>query len=188
MKKQKAIRRTLTIVTVVEIICVLAFAGYKIFSLTRTTRNLNRATQTLQQKIELAATYNDLETELSKTNAEISTYKNTFFDDDTLLLFLRNLSDNALKFGVYIDSVSFGGLTPATDSTPPILTLPVSLTVTCDSRGLSNFLTYLETYKNYIVEESVAFSSTSKSGTSINMKIYVQTADSEKWSYTGGKP
>jgi Tfp pilus assembly protein PilO len=188
MKNQKSIRKTLTIVVVVEIVCVLAFAGYKVFSLTRTTMNLNRETQTLQQKIELAATYNDLETELSKTNADIATFKNTFFDDDTLLLFLRNLSDNALKFGVYINSVSFGGLTPAADSTPPILTLPVSLTVACDSKGLSNFLTYLETYKNYIVEDSVSFSTTAKSGTSINMKLYVQTSSSEKWSYMGGEP
>lgn len=188
MKNQKAIRRTLTILAVVEMVCVLVFAGYEFFSLTVTTGNLNRETQTLQQKIELAATYNDLETELSKTNADIVTFKNTFFDDDTLLLFLRNLSDNALKFGVYINSVSFGGLVPVVDSTPPVLALPVSLTVVCDSKGLSNFLTYLETYKNYIVEDSVAFSSTAKSGTSINMKLYVQTASSEKWSYMGGKP
>lgn len=188
MKNQKVIRRSLTILAVAEIICVLAFAGYKIFSLTRITRELNRATQTLQQKIELAATYNDLETELSKTNADIATYRNTFFDDDILLLFLRNLSDNALKFGVYINGVNFGELTPESNSTPPISNLPISLMLTCDSRGLSNFLTYLETYKNYIVEDSVAFSSTSKSGTSINMKIYVQTESINKWSYMGGKP
>ena len=105
-----------------------------------------------------------------------------------MLNFLKGLSSDALKFGIDINTISFGNLTTVQDTAPPLKALPISLNISSGYDNLANFLKSLETYNHYIVENSVSYSATGKANTGINITFYIRTASVERWSYEDGNP
>jgi len=190
MRKKNKIRfiNVFILIAIIEIVGVVGFLGFNMFTLTKDIKKLNSETLILHQKIDSANTVESLKTDLSKTNASINDIEAMFFDDKSLLNFLKGLSSDALKFGIDINTISFGNLTTVQDTAPPLKALPISLNISSGYDNLANFLKSLETYNHYIVENSVSYSATGIANTGINITFYIRTASVERWSYEDGNP
>ncbi|MGB9695483.1 MAG: hypothetical protein ACPLZB_05835 [Caldisericaceae bacterium] len=186
-KKIKAVNLFI-IVAVIEMVGITGFVGFKVFGLSKNIRKLNDENVVLHQKIESANTIESLKSDLATTNDNFAKTTAFFFDDNSLLAFLKALSNNASKYGISVNSVSFGNIGIALDANPPIKTLPVTLQISSSYDGLDNFLKYLETFNKYIIENSVSFTSGEKANTSVSITFYVITQSTDRWTYTGEVP
>jgi len=190
MRKSKKIKtiNIFLIIVIIEIVGVIGFLGFNVFTLTKNIKKLDNATIILHQKIDNANTIESLKADLSKTNASINDIEAMFFDDKSLLNFLKGLSSDALKFGIDINTISFGNIITVQDTAPSLKALPISLNVSSGYDNLANFLKFLETHNRYIVENSVSYSTGEKANTSINITFYVRTASVDRWTYKGDMP
>ena len=197
MAKNKKINNLVIFFTVaiVEMILVGSFFGYKTYLIISNMKTLNRETTVLKQKTASASVAIDLEKENEKTLQEIKELKNRFFDDKSLLYFLKDFSVVANRYSISINSMSFGKLEKVSDTEPSIKGLPVNMSVSGSYDNLIKFISYLERYKHFVVIGDLSISNVSQiksqlgrkaNNISISFIFYVQTSSEGSWSY-GGK-
>lgn len=197
MAKNKKINKLVIFFTIaiVEMILVAGFFGYKTYLIIDNMKALNRETVVLKQKTAEASVAVDLKKENEKTLAEAKELKDRFFDDTSLLYFLKDFSVVANKYNISINNISFGKLKEVADTTPPIKGLPVNMSMSGSYDNLIKFLSYLEKYKHFVVPGSLSVSNVSQiksqlvrktNNISVSFVLYVQTPSEGVWSY-GGK-
>jgi Tfp pilus assembly protein PilO len=203
MKRNKKIKKLGVFFTIVilEMILVAGFIGYKGYLIGKNTKLLHSKTKVLEEKTTLALVANNLENQKKEKETLIENDKKAFFDDMSLMKFLRNLYNTALVYNLSINSISFNKLQDAANTNPPIKILPINLSITFDDYdNIVKFLAYLEKNKfslkpDYIsisnssqLKESLPSVRKSSAASSISITIYVQTNSTEEWSYmSGGK-
>ncbi len=178
-------------VAIVEMVLVAGFFGYKTYLFIGNMKILNKETVVLKQKTANAAVAVDIERENEKVVQEMSGLKDKFFDDTSLLYFLKDFATIASAYGISINSIGFGGLQKVADTVPPIKGLPVNMSISGSFDSLIKFLSYLEKYKYFVVPENLSAGGISETGRkargmSISLTFYVQTLSKGAWSY-GGK-
>ncbi len=194
MKKSNKLKIFFT-VSIVEMLVVAIFFGYIFYELASKSKELHKKTVILQQKTELAQVANDLENQKLQIEKQIIIEKGKFFNDNSLMSFLKNLSDIASAYGLSLDGISFGKLKQEASLNPPVMLLPVSVSLSGNSYdGFVKFLAYLERQGYSIKANSVSVLpgarnlNNRKSGGNVSASfvIYVETFSENKWSY-GGK-
>jgi len=184
MKGKVSKARIFVAVIIIEIVAVLgiaAFSGYTIFKNIRTTDKIGIE---VKQKLELVQTISSLQKEISDTTSSISNERKVFFDDDTLMRFLKDIYNTAKQKGVVIEEVKFGMLGTAASLNPPVKTLPISLSVSGSYKNLQNFLYFLESFSKTISISRLSFSSSGVSS-QIECVFGVITNSPEQWIYKG---
>ncbi len=196
MKRNSKKLKIFFIVSIVEMLIVAIFMGYIVYKIVSVSKTLHRETAVLQQKTELATIANDLENEKAKTEEKINALKGRVFTDESFMNFLQNLDDISGSYGLTVEHISFGQLTPAADVNPPVMLLPVSVSITGESyEGVVKFLHYLEKQGYAIKPNTISMtispsrnsSSLKQAGSNVNISfsVYVETQSKEKWSYGG---
>ncbi len=193
MKKNNKLKIFFT-VSIIEILVVAVFFSYIFYGLMSKSKELHKKTVILQQKTALATIANDLENQKLQVEKEITAEKGKFFNDESLMSFLKNLSDIAHTYGLSLDDISFGGLKQEAGTNPPVMLLPISVSFSGNSYdGFVKFLSYLEKQGYPIKANSVSILTRSdssknhkpKGNVSASFVIYVETQSKEKWSYIG---
>ncbi len=201
MKRNKKINKLAVFFTIsiLEIVSVAGFIGYKSYLIGENVKTLHKETATLQEKTALAQVANDLEQQVSEKESEIEKDKKLFFEDVSLMNFLKNLYGTASVYNLSVNSISFGGLKDAVNTNLSIKMLPVSLSIVGNKYDdIVNFLSFLEK-KGYSVKPNAIsirnsreikkpLSAGGKAGAavSLSLTIYVQTNSTGGWSYQGG--
>ena len=193
MKKSNKLKIFFTL-AIIEMLVVASYFGYMGYGIITKSKELHKQTTILQEKTALAQVSNDLREQKLQLEKKIEEAKLGFFDDESLMAFLKSFNSIANAYGLTINSISFSGLTVGANVKPPIMLLPISVSITGNSYdGFVNFLSYLEKKGYTIKPNTVSVSSTISSmrstpkakGTSISASftIYVQTTSTGKWSY-----
>ncbi len=198
MKKNSKLKIFFTF-AIVEMLIICIFSGYFVYEITVKSKRLHRQTIVLQQKTELAKVANDLEEQKAETEEKIESVKKSFFNDVSFMEFLKDLSKISSAYGLTLNRVSFGRLKVAAKVTPPVMILPVSLSMSgYDYNGLVKFISYLEKQKYSIKPDTIAvtvISSRNKSKAAkqraaevnISFSVYIETQSNERWAYEGGR-
>ncbi|MEF3244493.1 MAG: hypothetical protein K6343_00705 [Caldisericaceae bacterium] len=181
-KDQKSKIRFFIIVVIVEIILVISIISYLGILLTKKSGELSAKTQELQDLVQSVHTIETLKNENEKENENLTNLKSKFFNDDSLLTFLKNFCNKANIYNLEIFTMEFGTLSPVVDTSPPLKKLPVSISMRGSYRSLTNFLKYLESNKEHIEEIDLNFSNDT---VLLNMVFYVQTNSLDRWVYEG---
>ncbi len=181
-KNQKSKTRVFITIAIVEIVLVISFISYLGILLTKKAGELNAKTQELQNLVQSVHTIETLKNENEKENENLTNLKSKFFNDDSLLTFLKNFCNKANDYNIEISTIEFGTLSPVLDSTPPLKKLPVSISMRGSYRNLTNFLKYLESNKEHIEEIDLNFSNET---VQMNIVFYVQTNSLDRWVYEG---
>ncbi len=202
MKKSKKANKLVIFFTIaiLEMAAVGGFIGYKSYLIGKNVKILHKKTAVLAEKTALAQVANDLEIQKTEKETAIEKNKKLFFNDISLMDFLKNLYGTASVYNLSINSISFSNLSDAASTNPPIKLLPVNLSISgTQYNDIINFLAFLEK-KGYSLKPNTTSINTSSrikdislSGTksrtaiSLSFTVYVQTNSSGGWSYKGGK-
>ena len=198
MKKSNKLKIFFTL-AIIEMLVVASYFGYMGYEIITKSKELHKQTTILQEKTAFAQVSNDLKEQKLQLEKKIEEAKLGFFDDKSLMKFLKSFNSIANTYGLRINSISFSRLSTGANVKPPIMLLPISVSITGSSYdGFVNFLTYLEKKGYTITPNTVSISSAVSSiqntakarGTSVNASftIYVQTASTGKWSYKVNNP
>ncbi|MGC9172336.1 hypothetical protein [Caldisericum sp.] len=182
MKKKVKFTKIFIIFVVIEVICVLVYAGYLTFNLAYKSRQLSLKTAELQQYVATSTTIEVLKNQIKSGNKSMSDIQSSFFNDDTLLSFFKDFYDVCKSNGVELRRITFSNLTTVLDSKPSLKTLPVQINFSSDYRSVINLLDYLEKYKMHIKE--VNLSIIRNDGT-LNLVFYIFTNSEVRWVYEG---
>lgn len=181
-KDQKSKTRVFITIAVVEIVLVVLAISYLGILLTKKAGELNAKTQELQNLVQSVNTIESLKSEIKSEDENLTKLKSKFFNDESLLSFLKTFCSKANSYNIEIFTMEFGTLSPVLDTSFPLKKLPVSISMRGSYRNLTNLLKYLETNKEHIEEINLNFSNET---VLINIVFYVQTNSLDRWVYEG---
>ena len=199
MKKNEKVNKLAVFFTIsiLEIASVAGLFVYKGYLIGKKSEVLHSETKILQEKTAIAQVANDLEKQKIEKENKIKQAQAAFFTDQSLMDFLKELSDITGAYNLYINSISFGGLKNMANTTPPIQLLPINISIAGKNYDdIVHFMSYLER-KGYSLKfnnisigkfESIGSGGSRSNATnlSVAITIYVQTNSKGKWSYKSG--
>ncbi len=199
MKKNKKVNKLAVFFTIsiLEIASVAGLFAYKGYLIGKKSEVLHSETKILQEKTAIAQVANDLEKQKTEKENKIKQARAAFFTDQSLMDFLKELSNIAGVYNLHINSISFGGLKNMANTTPPIQLLPVNISISGKNyNDIVHFMSYLEKkgyslkFNNLSVGEFQSIGSggsrSNATNLSVAITIYVQTNSKGKWSYKSG--
>ncbi len=192
MKENKSLKIFFTL-AILEMFIVAAILGYFAYGIVSTSGKLRKRTSVLEQKTELAQVANDLENQKAEVETEIKNVRKRFFNDQSLMVFLKKVDHIASAYGLSIEKISFGRLKTGDNPNQSVAILPVSISVKGgDYDSVVKFMSYLEKQKYSMKPNSVSLNyvssrkaSIKEQGTmaDISFSVYLITFSKDVWSY-----